>query len=86
MMLSLDIFKPEFNKKVNLEIIEKMEPMDWANLEVNDNVNRVIKELLIDHNGLIYQGEWDAQLDEKDGRGVQIWPDGTRYDGQWRRG
>ena len=54
MMLSLDIFKPEFNKKVNLEIIEKMEPMDWANLEVNDNVNRVIKELLVDHNGLIY--------------------------------
>ena len=34
--------------------------------------------------GSIYQGEWDVVINMKDGKGVQIWPDGSRYDGQWK--
>lgn len=54
MLLNLDIFKPEFNKKVNKEVIESMEPIDWASLEINDRKQRTIKELQVDHNGVMY--------------------------------
>ena len=37
-------------------------------------------------NGAVYQGEWLVNENQKDGRGVQIWPDGSRYDGFWRDG
>ena len=34
----------------------------------------------------MYQGEWLVNTNQKDGRGVQIWPDGSRYDGFWKDG
>ncbi len=33
-------------------------------------------------NGIVYTGEWLDGM--KDGYGEQIWPDGTRYEGEWR--
>jgi len=36
----------------------------------------------------VYQGEWltlEGQ-DLRDGRGVQIWANGSRYDGFWKEG
>jgi len=34
-------------------------------------------------NGFVYQGEWSIITNQRDGRGVQIWPNGSRYDGWW---
>lgn len=31
-----------------------------------------------------YQGEWIVGSDVRDGRGFQIWPDGSLYEGYWR--
>ena len=31
-------------------------------------------------NGARYEGEWD-HMGRRDGRGVKIWPDGSRYEG-----
>ena len=34
-------------------------------------------------NGAKYEGEWLVGTESRDGRGVQIWFDGSRYDGYW---
>lgn len=34
-------------------------------------------------NGFMYQGEWDKKSNLRDGKGVMIWPNGSRYDGWW---
>ena len=38
--------------------------------------------------GIFYEGEWikDAREPIRMGRGVQLWPDGSRYEGFWREG
>ena len=33
-------------------------------------------------NGATYTGQWLNEM--RDGYGIQIWPDGSRYEGQWR--
>jgi hypothetical protein len=35
-------------------------------------------------NGAKYEGEWIKDTDIRDGRGIQIWLDGSRYEGYWR--
>lgn len=37
-------------------------------------------------NGALYQGEWNDDQELRDGRGVQIWKNGSRYDGFWKNG
>lgn len=32
-------------------------------------------------NGAIYEGSWLG--DQRDGFGIQVWPDGSRYEGLW---
>lgn len=34
-------------------------------------------------NGAEYDGEWDLD-GHKDGRGIQIWVDGSLYEGYWK--
>ena len=34
-------------------------------------------------NGAIYKGGWKNAM--RHGEGTQIWPDGARYEGQWRK-
>ena len=41
---------------------------------------RPIQEI---ENDAKYQGEWLADSDVRDGRGFQIWPDGSLYEGYW---
>jgi hypothetical protein len=40
--------------------------------------------LILLENGAKYEGEWLKGADVRDGRGIQIWSDGSRYDGYWR--
>lgn len=35
--------------------------------------------------GRLYKGQYNKRMGERDGVGVQIWPDGSRYEGLWRR-
>ena len=35
-------------------------------------------------NKSIYYGEWNTESDQRYGRGIQYWVDGSRYEGYWR--
>ena len=35
--------------------------------------------------GRVYKGEWNKLTGERDGVGIQLWPDGSKYEGMWRR-
>lgn len=35
-------------------------------------------------NGARYKGQWNSVLNQREGRGVQIWPDGSIYEGYWK--
>lgn len=32
-------------------------------------------------NGAVYKGQWKGEV--RHGFGIQIWPDGARYEGHW---
>jgi hypothetical protein len=34
-------------------------------------------------NGARYKGQWNKTTNQREGRGVQIWPDGSIYEGHW---
>ena len=34
-------------------------------------------------NGAIYYGEWEKTGTNRHGRGIQVWTDGSRYEGYW---
>jgi hypothetical protein len=35
--------------------------------------------------GRLYKGQFNKKTGERDGVGIQIWPDGSKYEGIWRR-
>ena len=73
-----------------MKIIEKLPIFTW--IEVNDNdaeeiTTSMIEErkiLFVEEDSDIYEGEW--LNDKKDGKGVQLYGDGSRYDGFWKDG
>jgi hypothetical protein len=51
---------------------------------INDDIERIKRPLIQLDNGAKYEGEWIKGKDVRDGRGIQIWQDGSRYEGYWR--
>ena len=49
---------------------------------LNDGINIEIKPITQIENGALYYGEWDKN-GNKHGRGIQLWPDGSKYTGYW---
>lgn len=65
------------------EILQQLGPFNF-NKPLNDGVDRVQRPLLMLENGAKYEGEWIKDTDIRDGRGIQIWLDGSRYEGYWK--
>ena len=51
-------------------------------LPLNDGVDVEVKSTTQIENGALYYGEWDNN-GNKHGRGIQLWPDGSKYTGYW---
>jgi hypothetical protein len=49
---------------------------------LNDGIEREKRMLVTIDNEAKYQGEWIGNV--RDGRGYQIWPDGSLYEGFWK--
>ena len=51
---------------------------------INDNVKREVKKhLQYADNNSVYYGEVSVDTQERSGRGILIWSDGTKYEGYW---
>ena len=66
-----------------MQIRANLEDFDWEPLPTDDGVKRVAREMMQLDNGAEYEGEWD-EMGRKDGRGTQVWVDGSLYEGYWR--
>ena len=47
-----------------------------------DNVE--FRPLCILENGARYEGEWNKATGEREGKGIQVWADGSMYEGYWK--
>jgi hypothetical protein len=36
-------------------------------------------------NKAVYFGEWSEETNQRHGRGIQVWIDGSRYEGYWMK-
>lgn len=52
----------------------------------NDGVHRERRDTVFFENDSRYDGEWNIATNQRDGMGVQIWADGSKYEGFWRNG
>lgn len=48
-------------------------------------MKRVSRPLTILDNKTKYEGQWNEASGERDGMGMLIWPDGSVYEGYWKR-
>jgi hypothetical protein len=72
------------NPEVNA-ILKKLGPFEYGVPEA-DGVRREKRPITMIENKTKYEGEWNITTGERDGMGVLIWPDGSVYEGYWRRG
>ena len=51
---------------------------------LNDGVPVELKQSVEYENRAIYYGEWKKNSNQRHGRGIQVWTDGSRYEGYWK--
>jgi MORN repeat len=49
--------------------------------EEYEDLKREKRDAYTFSNGTVYHGDWKGNL--RDGDGIQLWPDGARYEGTW---
>lgn len=66
-------------------------------IKVNTHINQIIyvdvllkeeglefREEVVYHDGAVYKGQLKVGTDIRHGFGIQVWPDGAKYEGNWR--
>jgi hypothetical protein len=51
---------------------------------MDDGIDCIKRQPVEYDNKSIYFGEWNLSTDQKHGRGIQLWMDGSRYEGYWK--
>lgn len=51
---------------------------------LKDNVEVELKQTVEYENKAIFYGEWSVDKNERHGRGIQVWLDGSKYEGYWK--
>ena len=57
-------------------IFDKYPPLE-------DGVTVELRQCVEYENGAVYYGEWEKAGNKRHGRGIQVWVDGSRYEGYW---
>lgn len=52
--------------------------------KLNDDVSVELRQTVVYDNQAEYYGEWDIKSNKRHGRGIQIWLDGSKYEGYWK--
>ena len=73
-------------KQINSDKITKEELNDLLSKyePFNDNIIVEIQPTTLCEKEAVYYGEWDKKNNFRHGRGIQVWPDNTKYIGQWK--
>lgn len=75
------------------EIKIRLGPFVYGDPPKSDGIVRKKKALIKLENGAMYEGEWAEESkkdktepfkERRDGRGYQIWADGSLYEGYWK--
>jgi hypothetical protein len=72
------------NPDVNA-ILKKLGPYEYGEPTL-DGTKREKRPRVTIENKTLYEGEWNVKTNERDGMGVLIWPDGSLYEGFWKKG
>lgn len=67
------------------DIKKQMGPFDYG-MHIKDRVKREVRTMATVEDGARYEGEWNVDTGERDGKGVQFWEDGSLYEGYWKNG
>ena len=72
------------NKKVREQLVSREQFVFPAKkIDESDLESREVTTL---NNGAQYLGQWSRSKNTREGKGIQVWPDGSRYDGYWKDG
>ena len=52
---------------------------------LKDGIQVELKQSVEYENRAIYYGEWEKNGTKRHGRGIQVWTDGSRYEGYWKQ-
>ena len=66
------------------ELEAKLGPFNPSPIPQKSTSKREIRTPAVLNNGAKYSGEWDAETNKRDGFGVQLWADGSKYEGYWK--
>src|SRR6056300_1660644 len=70
-------------RKLVMQIRSELPPFEYNPAPADDGVEKVLKDNIKLESGAEYEGEWDLE-GRKHGKGVQIWVDGSLYEGYWK--
>lgn len=79
---------PDFSNPASRQTEEKMGPFvfdDDASNAANDagSAELIARGPFELDNGAVYLGQWTAE-GLREGKGTQVWQDGTKYEGYWK--
>ena len=75
---------PNYQNPRVQEIKEKLGPFNYDPSPSDDGVKRKKRALITLENGARYEGEWNEPKNERHGYGIQVWSDGSMYQGYWK--
>ena len=70
-------------RRLVMQIRASLEQFRYDPSREDEDRQRETKKMIQLENGAEYEGQWDKQ-GRKDGRGVQVWVDGSLYEGYWK--
>ena len=76
-----DNIDPNYQNPTVLEIKKQLGQFNYEPAPSEDGVKRKKRALITLENGARYEGEWNEETNKRDGRGYQIWADGSLYEG-----
>ena len=69
------------------EIKDLLGPFDYPYVSPHEDdatTMRRNRPLFTLENGAMYEGEWNESTNKRDGKGSQVWADGSLYEGYWK--
>lgn len=78
--------QPNYQNQRVQEIRQNLGPFNYQSgaTTEKDGVYRKKQPQKTLSNGAMYEGEWNDETTTRDGKGTQIWADGSLYEGYWK--